>query len=164
MPAAVETSALAPRQSLTYRAPVTKVGLVLGGGGATGHGFHAGVLAALADEVGFRADDAQVLVGTSAGAMVSVLVRAGLSAADLYTRACGEAPSAQARELMARLGPAPLRVEPPHLGRGGPASPARLIAAGLRPWNARIGTVAAAAIPEGGVSSETAREEHWRGK
>ena len=47
-----------------------RIGFVLGAGGATGHGFHTGVLAALADVAGIEAHDAALLVGTSAGSMV----------------------------------------------------------------------------------------------
>ena len=71
-----------------------RIGIVLGAGGATGHGFHCGVLAALADVVGCEAATAERLVGTSAGSLVAVLLRAGLHAEDLYARACGEPPSA----------------------------------------------------------------------
>ena len=43
---------------------------MLGAGGAVGHAFHAGVLAALSDETGWDAGDAEVIVGTSAGSLV----------------------------------------------------------------------------------------------
>ena len=46
---------------------MARIGLVLGAGGAVGHAFHAGVLAALAEETGWDARDAEVIVGTSAG-------------------------------------------------------------------------------------------------
>ena len=59
---------------------MTRIGLVLGAGGAVGHAFHAGVLAALADETGWDAREAEVVVGTSAGSVVGALLRAGMSA------------------------------------------------------------------------------------
>src|SRR6185503_6783093 len=37
---------------------------------------------------------------------------------------------------------------------GGMAAPARLLAAARRPWNLRIGTVAAAVLPAGAVPTE----------
>ena len=46
---------------------MTRVGLVLGAGGATGHAFHAGVLSALAEETGWDPRAADIIVGTSAG-------------------------------------------------------------------------------------------------
>src|SRR5687768_12792688 len=69
---------------------MTRVGLVLGGGGAVGHGFHGGVLAALEDTAGFDARRAEIIVGTSSGATVAGLVRAGLTGTDLAGRARGE--------------------------------------------------------------------------
>ncbi len=133
-----------------------RIGFVLGAGGATGHGFHTGVLAALADVAGIEAHDAELLVGTSAGSMVSALLRAGLHADDLYARALGEPPSARVRDVLGRLGPPPASMPRPR--RPGPPRPASLnglLAAGLRPWNARAGTVAAALVPEGTMSSES---------
>ena len=56
---------------------MTRVGLVLGGGGAVGHGFHGGLLAALEETAGFDARTAEIIVGTSSGATVAGLVRAG---------------------------------------------------------------------------------------
>ncbi|MBJ7282394.1 MAG: hypothetical protein JHD40_04705, partial [Acidimicrobiia bacterium] len=45
-----------------------RIGLVLGAGGLTGQAFHAGVLAGLADGIGWDARSAELVVGTSAGA------------------------------------------------------------------------------------------------
>lgn len=132
-----------------------RIGFVLGAGGATGHGFHTGVLAALADVARIEAHDADLLVGTSAGSMVSALLRAGLHADDLYARALGEPPSARVREVLGRLGPPPASMpRPERVGPLRPASVNGLLAAGLRPWNARAGTVAAALVPEGTMPSE----------
>jgi len=58
---------------------MARVGLVLGGGGAVGQGYHRGVLAALEDVAGFDARSVDVIVGTSSGATVAGLVRAGSS-------------------------------------------------------------------------------------
>src|SRR5829696_1458607 len=66
---------------------VARIALVLGAGGSVGHAFHAGVLGALGEHLGWNAGDADVLVGTSAGSVVSALLRAGLSSADLARRA-----------------------------------------------------------------------------
>ena len=46
------------------------IGLFLGGGGSVGIAWENGVLAGLADSIGFDASDATVIVGTSAGAVV----------------------------------------------------------------------------------------------
>lgn len=63
--------------------PVTRVGLVLGAGGVVGQAFHAGVLAALQNDLGFDARAADVIVGTSAGSITGTLLRLGISAEDL---------------------------------------------------------------------------------
>lgn len=83
---APEQSSLAEHPSGAVPAePVRRVGLVLGAGGATGRGFHIGVLAALQDLTGFDARTASVIVGTSSGAPIIGLVRAGMSGHDLPT-------------------------------------------------------------------------------
>jgi NTE family protein len=63
--------------------PVSRVGLVLGGGGVVGQAYHAGVLAVLEHDHGFDARSADVIVGTSAGSITGTLLRLGVSAEDL---------------------------------------------------------------------------------
>ena len=55
--------------------PVTKVGLVLGGGGITGAAFHFGTLLSIQMATGWNPNDSEVLIGTSAGAFVGAMVR-----------------------------------------------------------------------------------------
>jgi NTE family protein len=62
---------------------MTRVGLVLGGGGVVGQAYHAGVLAALEHDLGFDARRVEVVVGTSAGSITGTLLRLGVSAEDL---------------------------------------------------------------------------------
>jgi NTE family protein len=62
---------------------VTRVGLVLGGGGVVGQAYHSGVLAVLQHDFGFDARRADVIVGTSAGSITGTLLRLGVSAEDL---------------------------------------------------------------------------------
>jgi NTE family protein len=54
---------------------VSRVGLVLGGGGITGAAYHLGVLLAIEMATGWSASDAEVIVGTSGGAAVAAVVR-----------------------------------------------------------------------------------------
>lgn len=54
--------------------------------------YHAGVLRALEEVGGFRPDDADLVVGTSAGSMVGAMVRSGLTTEDLYRASLGEHP------------------------------------------------------------------------
>jgi NTE family protein len=62
---------------------VTRVGLVLGGGGVVGQAYHSGVLAVLQHDLGFDARAVDVVVGTSAGSITGTLLRLGVSAEDL---------------------------------------------------------------------------------
>jgi NTE family protein len=54
-------------------------GLVLGGGGVLGGTWAVGALAAMEEEFGFRAGDADVIVGTSAGSVLAALLGAGVT-------------------------------------------------------------------------------------
>jgi NTE family protein len=134
-----------------------RIGLVLGAGGVVGHAFHTGVLAALHEETGWDARDSELIVGTSAGSGVAALLRAGLSPADLLARATGASLSADGTRVAARVGAPPATVPsaPPGIDfLAGMAAPTRLLAAARRPWEVRLGTLAAAVLPAGRVSSE----------
>ena len=97
-----------------------RVGIVLGGGGAIGAGFHRGVLAALEDVIGYDARSAEVIVGTSSGATVAGLLRAGLGGGDLAAGACGTTASESARLIdERRAGGAPDRIATGGPGRAG---------------------------------------------
>jgi len=54
---------------------VSKIGLVLGGGGVTGAAYQIATLLALEAATGWNPDDADVVVGTSGGAVVTAMVR-----------------------------------------------------------------------------------------
>lgn len=129
-----------------------RIAVVLGAGGTVGHAFHAGVLAAIDQELGWDAGRADVVVGTSAGSIVAALLRAGLPAADLARRARREplSPAGAAVIATAKLG-SPRRPEPRRPGRGQMSSPARLARAVRAPWDVRPGSLAAAVLPEGRV-------------
>ncbi|MFD2091024.1 patatin-like phospholipase family protein [Blastococcus deserti] len=62
---------------------MTRVGLVLGGGGVVGQAYHSGVLAVLQHDFGLDARKADMIVGTSAGSITGTLLRLGVSAEDL---------------------------------------------------------------------------------
>jgi NTE family protein len=132
---------------------MSRIGLVVGAGGSVGHAYHAGVLAAIAEATGWSPNSAELIVGTSAGSIVAALLRAGLSAADLANTSLRRPLSNAGAALMARTGtrtrlatPGPQHAD---LGRG-PASASLL----LRPWGVRLGTLAAALLPSGTVSTE----------
>src|SRR3972149_9166718 len=54
---------------------MSRVGLVLGGGGVTGAAFHFATLFSLRMATGWDPGDADVIVGTSSGAVVAALAR-----------------------------------------------------------------------------------------
>jgi NTE family protein len=60
-----------------------RVGLVLGAGGLVGQAYHAGVLAALENELGWDPRTASLVIGTSAGSLTATLLRMGVSAEDM---------------------------------------------------------------------------------
>lgn len=66
--------------------------LVLGAGGTVGIAYHAGVMRALEVVGGFCPDDADLLVGTSAGSMVAAMLRSGVSTSDLFEASMGTHP------------------------------------------------------------------------
>ncbi|MFV0525829.1 MAG: patatin-like phospholipase family protein [Acidimicrobiales bacterium] len=89
-----------------------RIGLVLGGGGVTGYGFHAGALAALEAATGWDPRDADVIVGTSAGSAVAALLRGGVTTTALVERimALPGDPEAMARLRRVALGDRPVAV------------------------------------------------------
>jgi NTE family protein len=132
------------------------IAVVLGAGGSVGHAFHAGVLGALDEHLGWDARDADVLVGTSAGSVVAALLRGGMPAADVARRARRLPLSAEGRAVVdrARLPPPGTMVPPRQRARGGAASPTALRRAARAPWSTRPGSVAAAALPAGTVPTD----------
>lgn len=133
------------------------VGLALGAGGVIGHAWHAGVLAALA-ECGWDARRAEVVVGTSAGSVVSALLRADLAPDDIHRRATGRALSAAGRRIISvGMGSGPMATptfRAPARGTKGrwtPAAPVNLLRA-LNPLNPRLGLLAGA-LPRGATDT-----------
>lgn len=119
---------------------MTRVGLVLGAGGVIGQAYHSGVLAALAERTGFDARTADVVVGTSAGAITGTLLRLGVSPRDLaaWTLRAPLAESAGPRRRDAALVPKMQPFRPAHLLR--PPSPPTMPMirrAVFRPWQFR---------------------------
>jgi len=125
-----------------------RIGLVLGGGGPVGHAYHCGALRAIEESTGWDPRTADVVVGTSAGAQVAALLRAGMGAADLFARVTGGEMSADGAGIAHHY----TRPEPARGGSGRgwrPASSQRLLRALRRPWEAHPGTIVAALAPEG---------------
>jgi NTE family protein len=74
-----------------------KLGLVLGGGGLIGMGYHAGALKAL-DEFGIDPTAADIMVGTSAGSVMASYMRTGWTPTDFVDYANGRHPDAERTE------------------------------------------------------------------
>ena len=102
-------------------AAATRRALVLGGGGSTGNAWLIGVLAGLAD-AGLHVTDADVVIGTSAGATAAAQIT-GATPAGLYAAVLDTPPQPTAPPGSGH-GPAPVRPVSDHLERT-----ARIIAA-----------------------------------
>jgi NTE family protein len=103
---------------------MTRIGLVLGAGGIVGQAYHAGVLAALENDLGWDPRTADVIVGSSAGSLTGALLRLGVPASDLAAYAVEAPLTLESEELVARIGG---RDDPPVFDR---PSPLHM----LRPW------------------------------
>lgn len=128
-----------------------RVALVLGGGGPVGHAYHCGVLRSVEDATGWDPRTADLVVGTSAGAQVAALLRAGMGTADLFARVTGADMSPEGTAIARHYH----RPRPGSDGAGRrwrPASPQRLLRALRRPWEAHPGTIVAAVAPAGTTS------------
>ena len=108
---------------------VPRIGLVLGAGGLVGEAFHRGILNALNEVTAWDARNADIIVGTSAGALLGATLRAPAKAAGDYVPA--------ADVTVPRLG-----------GLQTLASLAR------RPWQARAITLASSLLPAGSRSTD----------
>jgi NTE family protein len=127
--------------------------VVLSAGGEAGLAFHAGVLAGLAEGIGWDPNAADLLVGTSAGSVAAAALRAGLSPHDMAAMVEGSPLSAKGAALIAPVGDT---TTPPHRPRRslpawGPAAPRILMAAARRPWRVRPASLMAGLLPEGTV-------------
>jgi NTE family protein len=131
---------------------MSSVALVLGAGGAVGAAYHAGVIAALHDAIGWDARDADLIVGTSAGSGIAASLRAGLAPADHLARATDGELSPEGAALLD-----PLATDLDLGGRGAwlplPASPRLAAASVLRRGRPRPGLALAGLLPRGTVDS-----------
>lgn len=133
---------------------VANIGLVLGGGGLIGQAYHAGALAALEHDVGWDARGADVIVGTSAGAVTGALLRCEATAFDLAAW-CVDAPtSPTVADLAARIDPHPRFdpfdwrqfIGPRHRSLSG-------VLAWMRsPWPAPVNALVSLLVGEGTIS------------
>jgi NTE family protein len=107
-----------------------RIGLVLGAGGLVGEAFHRGILNALNEVTAWDARHAEIIVGTSAGALMGATLRAPAGSAPDYV-------------------PAAEVVDVPRLG-----GLQTLGALARRPWRARAMTLASSVLPAGTRSTD----------
>ncbi|HET6533857.1 MAG TPA: patatin-like phospholipase family protein [Actinoplanes sp.] len=129
----------------------TRVGLVLGGGGTLGAAWMIGGLPAVQERIGRPLQDADVIVGTSAGSVVAAALRHGLGPDDLIAHQDGTAgaqlpgPEDFDRDS-GRLPP------PPRLRMG---SVRLLAAAAMAPHTVHPMVAASALVPQGRARHQT---------
>ena len=135
------------------------VGLVLSAGGAAAEAWHAGVVRALHDVTGWDARSADLIMGTSAGAITGLCLRAGIPPADLYAHRRGEPVSDEGQAIIDRV------VTPYREGRSerdwaaqGPQSPTLVARALWPPWQARPLHAAVGLLPRGTRTTEALQQ------
>jgi NTE family protein len=132
-----------------------RVGLVLGAGGTVGQAYHAGVLSALEHDLGWDPRTADVIVGTSAGALSASLLRLGMAASDLGPWITDEPLSHDCASLHGWLRRVRSGLPPagPDRWRGRWRLPPPGMLAGIlrRPWALRPSVVASAMMPPGDI-------------
>jgi NTE family protein len=132
---------------------MTRIGLVLGAGGVVGQAFHAGVLAALEHDYDWDPRTAEVIVGTSAGALTGALLRSGVPASELAAWTVKSPLAPEGRMLRKIFGTQHPKFEPyrPEQLLLRPPIPelSALKRAVLHPWQIRPMAAALALIPPG---------------
>ncbi len=135
------------------------VGLVFSGGGAAAEAWHAGVVGALQAMTGWDARRADLILGTSAGAISGLCLRAGIPPADLYAHRRGEPVSEEGQAIIDRV------VTPYREGRSerdwseqGPQSPTLAARALWPPWQARPLHAAVGLLPRGIRTTEALQQ------
>lgn len=121
-----------------------------------GLAYQAGVLAALFD-AGWDARHADLVVGTSIGAVTGALLRAGLSPPDLAAQVAGRPLSAEGQDLIDHgWAGDPLEIDlHARQTRGAPSSPGLLRSLARRPGRLTLGLAIAALAPTGIVDTES---------
>lgn len=118
-----------------------------------GQAYHAGVLAALEQQVGWDPREADVIVGSSAGSITGAALRLGVSASDLVAWGADQPLSAEGATFFATLGGAAEDLPVPsltHLLRGWRFPSRALLARTARhPLGTRPAAVASTLLPAG---------------
>jgi len=126
---------------------MVSVAVVFSAGGHLGTPWHAGVAAGLAEHTGWEANQADVIVGTSAGAFTATALRTGISAADNEARHLGRPLSDHGQQILDRI---VTPYDEPVADRSlVPSAPRMALNAVLPPWKADPVRLAYAMLPDG---------------
>ncbi len=128
------------------------IGVVLSAGGMLGDPWHAGVLGRLEEVTGWDTRTADLMVGTSAGSITAVTIRAGVAAIDRKAHFEGGPVSAEAQAIYERI-VTPYE-EPPVDRDWRPSSPKMALKAAWPPWKTDPIRFAVANLPRGARSGE----------
>ena len=155
--AAAEGAAVGPAENASVGQ--VSVGLVFSAGGAAAEAWHAGVVRALHQVTGWDARTAELVLGTSAGAITGLCLRAGIPPADLYAHRRGEPVSDEGQAIIDRV------VTPYREGRNqrdwteqGPQSPTLAARSLWPPWQARPLHAAVGLLPRGTRTTEALQQ------
>jgi NTE family protein len=131
------------------------IALVLGAGGVVGGAYEIGVLAALDEHLGWDARDADLMVGTSAGASIAATLRIGFSPSDHFAHATEQPMSPAGRELAAGLPTERLELPdiPPRRGLPVPMAPQLVVPALCRFGSFRPALALAGILPRGNLDT-----------
>ncbi len=131
------------------------VGLVLSAGGPAAEAWHAGAVGALQQVAGWDARTADLIVGTSAGSITGLGLRAGIPPSDLYARRLGEPVSDEGQAIIDRV-VTPYREDRSERAwtEQRPQSPALTARSLWPPWKARPLHAAVGLLPRGTRTTE----------
>jgi NTE family protein len=128
------------------------IGLVLSAGGSLGDPWHSGVLGRLQETTGWDARTADLVVGTSAGSITAMTLRAGVSAIDRKLHMSGGPMSPEAEDIYARI---TTPYGEPEVDRDWrPSSPKMALRAAMPPWQIDPIRVGAGNLPRGNRSGK----------
>ena len=128
------------------------IGLVLSAGGSLGDPWHSGVLGRLQETTGWDPREADLVVGTSAGSITAVTLRAGVAAVDRKLHMTGGPISPDAAEIYARI---VTPYDEPEVDRElRPSSPKMALRAAWPPWKLDPVRLAFGNLPRGNRSGE----------
>jgi len=144
---------------------MSRIGLVLGGGGIVGMAYHGAVLAGIEAATGWDPRDAEVVVGTSAGSASGAELRAGVSAGDMAARRAGTPFSLDGERMLVALGPPP-QVRPTEVevdaDRARAAFRRLALRSQLDPGSVPPGVLTSVAMSPGNVSASwLTRQVEW---